>query len=241
MKGLPSNWKHTLKQCNMALARRELAEFLDMTNRTAEAQGQQAVFRTDFVAGWEKFVADSCYETAVAWLEGAQEYAPVIFEYFQGCCPGGHLYRSGIGTVTSFALGNYRLDMPQTSLGDLTELTEEEYEHFPRQVRGEAIYHAASVSFLGRRWDMMIGMVDGTLYKLGASVEMDNQRQAVELIQAAFNACEAQLGTPTEEKQGLFVWDNTDGNVILQTASIMSTVAINIYVTSSNMAGKSGC
>ena len=238
MKGLPSNWKWTLKQCNMALAKRELAEFFQMTNRSAEAQGQEAIFKTEFVAGWDKFVDNPCYKTAVAWLKGAPEFAPMIYEYFQGSCPGGHLYRSGIKTAMSFALGDYSLDMPPTSVGDLTELTDQEYQYFPRQLRGEAIYHAAPTNFLGHRWDMMIGIVDGEPYKLGASLELEDQRQAVELIQLAFKACEVQLGTPTEEKQGLFVWDTADGNVILQTASIMGTVAVNIYVTSSSIRGK---
>jgi hypothetical protein len=238
MMDIPSDWKHTLKHCNMALAKRELAEFFHITNRTAEAQGQQAVFKTEFVNGWNEFAGNPCYETAVAWFKNAPEYAPMIFEYFQGSCPGGHLYRIGIATVKSFELGGYSLEMHPSSLGNLTELTEGEYLHFPRQLRGEAIYHAPPTEFLGYRWDMMIGMVDGEIYKLGASVEVDDQEQAVELIQSVFKACEVQLGTPTQEEQGLFVWDTNDGNVILQTASVTGTVAINIYATSKDIRGK---
>jgi hypothetical protein len=238
MKDLPSDWKHTLKQCNMALAKRELAEFFQMTNRTAEAQGQQAIFKEEFVNGWNEFARNPCYETAVAWLENAPEYAPMIFEYFQGSCPGGHLYRIGIAAAKSFELGEYSLEMQPSSLGNLTELTEGEYLAFPRQLRGEAIYHAPPTEFLEYRWDMMIGMVDGEIYKLAASVELDDQQQAVELIQTAFKTCEVQLGTPTQEEQGLFMWDTNDGNVILQTASVTGTVAINIYVTSKIIRGK---
>lgn len=238
MKGLPLNWKRTLKQCDMPLAKRELAKFFQMANRTAETQGQQAVFKTEFVNGWNEFAGNPCYKTAVAWFKNAPEYAPMIFEYFQGSCPSGHLHRAGIKTAMSFSLCDYSLDMPLVSLGDLTELTEGEYIHFPRQLRGEAIYHAPNIDYLGHHWDIMIGMVDGEVYKLGASLEIEDQRQALEVIQAAFKACEFQLGTPTEEKQGLFVWDTTDGNVILQTASITGTVAINIYATSRNIRGK---
>jgi hypothetical protein len=238
---LPVGWKHTLKQCNMTLARRELAEFFQMANRTAEAQGQQAVFKTEFVNGWNEFADNPCYKTAAAWLENAPEAASMIFEYFQGSCPGGHLHRAGSKTAMSFSLGNYSLDMPLASLGDLTELTEEEYVHFPRQFRGEAIYHAQCANFVGHHWDMMIGMINKEVYKFGASLEINDQRQAVEVIQAAFKACEVQLGTPTEEKQGLFAWDTPDGNVILQTASIMGSVAVNIYATSRAVRGKPRC
>ena len=238
MKGLPSDWKRILKQCNMALARRKLAEFFQMTNRTAEAQGQQAVFKTEFVNGWNQFAANPCYKTAVAWFKKAPEAAPIIFKYFQGSCPGGHLYRAGIKTAMSFRLGEYCLEMSPSSLRNLTELSEEEYFHFPIQHSGEAIYHTSPAEFLGHHWDMMVGIVDGNIYKLGASVELDNQQQALELIQTALNACEVQLGTPTEEKTGLFVWDTTDGNVILQIASVMGVFAVNIYVTSGNIRGR---
>ena len=238
MKDLPSDWKHTLKQCNMALARRELVEFFQITNRTAEKQGQEAVFRTEFVNGWNEFARNPCYETAVAWLKNAPECGPMIFEYFEGSCPGGRLYRTGIVTAKSFELGGYSLEMQPASLRNLTELSESEYLAFPRQLRGEAIYHAPPTEFLGNRWEMMIGMVDGEIYKLAASVELDDQQQAVELIQTAFRACEVQLGTPTQEQQGLFVWDTTDGNVIVQTASIMGTVAVNIFAASKIIRGK---
>jgi len=238
MEGLPSNWKRTLKQCNMALAKRGLAEFFQITNRTAEAQGQQAYFKTEFVNGWNEFAANPCYSTVVTWFKKAPEYAPMIFDYFQGSCPGGHLYREGIMTATSFTLGEYSLDMSPASLGSLTELSEREYMHFPRQFRGESIYHAPPIDFLGHCWAMIIGIVDGNIYKLAASIQLDDQQHALDIIQLAFKTCEVQLGTPTEEKQGLFMWDTVDGNVILQTASIMGTVAVNIYATSSSIRGK---
>lgn len=238
MKDLPLNWKRTLKQCNMALARRELAEFFQMTDRDAEIQGKQAVFKTEFVDGWNDFAENPCYNTAVAWFKKAPDYAPMIFEYFRECCPGGRFHRIGIKTAMSFNLGDYSLDMPLASFGKLIELTEREYVHFPRQLPGEAIYHAPPTEFLGYRWDMMIGMVNEEVYKLGASLDIEDQWQAHDLIQSALKACEVQLGTPSEEKQGFFVWDTADGNVILQTASIMGTVAVNIYVTSRDIIRK---
>ncbi|MBL7187315.1 MAG: hypothetical protein ISS70_13420 [Phycisphaerae bacterium] len=235
MERLPSDWKHTLAQCNMALAKRELAGFFQMANRAAEEQGQQAVFPAEFVHGWNEFFADPSYETAVDWFEKAPELAPMVFEYFQGSCPGGHLYRVGIPTAVSFRIGDYSLELPLASFGSLSELTTSEYQHFPRQFHGEAIYHASRTEFLGHSWSIMVAVVNGSPYKLAASVEIDDPRVAMQLIQGAFEACEAQLGTSTEEKQGLFIWDRTDGNVILQTASVMGSVAINIYATSAGV------
>jgi hypothetical protein len=44
-----------------------------------------------------------------------------------------------------------------------------------------------------------------------------------------------QLGKPAEQKTGLFIWDTTDGNVILQTAETVEGLAINLFLTSSSV------
>jgi len=239
MKGIPSNWKITLKQCNFALAKRELSEFIQITNSAAEMQGHKACFNVEFVNGWYEFAENPCYKTAIAWFKKAPDYATMLFDYFEGACPGGKLYKVGFNTATSFCLGELSLEtFPYPSVC-LTELTEREYLHFPRQHRNEVIYHASPINFLEHRWDIMIGMIDGIPYKLGVSIELSDKEQAVKLIQVLFKNCEVQLGTPTDEKQGLFIWDTTDGNVILQTASVMGDVAINVFATSNKISGKS--
>jgi len=216
----------------MLLARRELTEFFQLVNRSAEIEGKQAVFKKKFVVGWDNFARNPCYKSAVAFIKGSPEYAPQIFEYFVGSCPGGQLYKTGIKTAMSFTLGDYSLDMSSAMLNNLIELTDQEYEYFPRQFIGEKIFHAPQTDFLDHSWGIMIGIVDGKPYKLSANLELDDQQKAMEIMQSAFKVCENQLGTPTEEKQCLFVWDTIDGNIILQIAHIMGTLAINIYVTS---------
>ncbi len=88
---LPEDWKSVLSRCNFALARREIGEFLHIANQEAASRGQEVYYRKEFVSGWIRFRDDPCYDTAVAFLENAPDYAMNMFGYFMECCPGGRL------------------------------------------------------------------------------------------------------------------------------------------------------
>lgn len=137
------------------------------------------------------------------------------------------------GLPSSFAIGGYRIDAPVPASKDLVELTPTEYKFFARAFKNERTYKAPSATFLGRLWNVMLGTVDGGVYKVAAFVELDDKTEAERLIGVAMRHCTSQLGKPTEEKPGFVTWDTRDGNVILQNASVMGTVSINVFVTAS--------
>jgi len=137
------------------------------------------------------------------------------------------------GLPPSFAIGRYRINAPASSWKDLVELTPGEYKFFARVFKNERTYEAPPATFLGRPWKVMLGTVDGRIYKVAAFVEFDDKPEAERVTSAAMHYCTSQLGKPAEEKPGLVTWDTRDGNVILQTASIMGTVTVNVFVTSS--------
>jgi hypothetical protein len=87
--GLPENWKELIKTCNFTLARKELAGFFEIANRQAEQEGKAVYYRNEFVRGWEAFANRPCYETAVAFIEGASDYGELVWSYLIECCPGG--------------------------------------------------------------------------------------------------------------------------------------------------------
>jgi hypothetical protein len=89
MKELPDNWQEILGSCNFELAKKELQGFFDFATRAAEREGQQVVYRVEFVRGWQVFAAHPCFETATEFIEGAPDYAGLIWPYFVECCPGG--------------------------------------------------------------------------------------------------------------------------------------------------------
>jgi hypothetical protein len=115
----------------------------------------------------------------------------------------------------------------------LVELTADEYKSFAPVFKNEKTYKAPPTSFLGRSWNVMLGTVAGRIWKVAAFIELDNINESQALIDVATRYCISHLGKPTEEQPGLITWDTRDGNVILQTASVMGTVAINLFVTSS--------
>jgi hypothetical protein len=86
---LPENWREKLGACNFQLAKRELQTFFDFATRQVERQGEQVVYRVEFVRGWQVFAERPCFETAVAFIDGAPDYADLIWAYFVDCCPGG--------------------------------------------------------------------------------------------------------------------------------------------------------
>ena len=231
MDTLPTNWKEVISRCNFFLAQREIAEFFRMMNKEAKERGGDYIYKNEFVNGWKRFSDSPCYETAVQFLEQSHEYASFIFGYFEGCCRGGKCYRTGFMTAIRFRLGSYHLGMPLKEIDGLRELSKEEYNIFGRDSLQESIYHANPTEFVGRHWDITVGATEGHLYQIAANLEIDAQDKSRELTDNVFKHCEFQLGTPSEEKPGLFVWDTNDGSVIFQFAIIVDTFAASLLIS----------
>ena len=209
-----SNHKEILDRCNFRLAARETARFLEISDKMAKSQRGHYLYKNEFIADWEKFAANPCYETASQFLEGAPEYQSVVLDYFAGCCPGGKFHRRGFCSAAEFPLGDYRLDMRLQDVKDLRELTKQEYEVFGRESLQEVIYHADPTEFLGRIWAMEIGTIEGKIYQLGASLAFDAknaEKEMTQLTRGVYEFCEPLLGTPTEETQGYFILNMKPG------------------------------
>jgi hypothetical protein len=232
MNDQPSNWKATLARCNFHLTAREIARFLRTSNEIAKAQGGQVIYKNEFASGWEKFADKPCYETAKQFLDGAPEYTSLIIVFFEGCCPDGKFYRRGVRTAVEFPLGNYRLDMLLQEVSGLRELTKQEYAVFGRASLQEVIYHATPVEFVGHSWNMMVGTIEGKIYRLAASLAFSGEEETTRFIENVYEKCEFFLGTPTEEERGCFIWDTETGKVIFQYAVIQetNTFAANLFV-----------
>jgi len=132
----------------------------------------------------------------------------------------------------SFPIEGYALNMMLREALPLQELSSAEYDVMSRQFVGEKIYHACPVEFLGRTWDLTLGAVSGTVYKIALFLEVWNKTEADEAAVGALTFCCEQLGKPAEQRIGLFVWDTTDGNVILQTVEAQGEFAVNLFLTS---------
>ena len=156
---------------------------------------------------------------------------------------------------SAFAIGDYRIDTQLSVSQELVELTEYEYKFFTPMFKNEKIYKAPPTVFLGRPWNIMLGTVNGRIYKVAAFVELDNIAEANHLTDEVMRYCISRLGKPMEEHSGHIIrdardgniiavlpqvfeqpkhilWDTRDGNVILQTGTVMGTAGINLFVTS---------
>jgi len=136
----------------------------------------------------------------------------------------------------SFPIGGYTLNMTLPDAPPLREFSPAEYQALGTiEFVGGKIYHAPNVEFVGRRWKVNLGSVHGKLYKIALFLQLAHKPQASEAAYAAMTFCNEQLGKPTQQQTGLFVWDTTDGNVIVQTAAVLDEFAVNLFLTASSV------
>jgi hypothetical protein len=136
------------------------------------------------------------------------------------------------GLKPSFSIGTYALDMALIEEPPLREFSAAEYEVMARRFEGERIYHAPEVEFIGRPWNLNLGVVQGKLWKIALFLEMGDGNEANVAALVALAFCGAELGKPAKQRTGLYVWDTSDGNVILQTAEVYGSFAVNLFLTS---------
>jgi hypothetical protein len=80
----------------------------------------------------------------------------------------------------SFTVGDYSLNMMLVETPALLEFSAAEYQTMGRQFVGERIYHAPDIEFIGKRWKLNLGAVNGKLYKIAPFLELRNKNDANE-------------------------------------------------------------
>jgi hypothetical protein len=116
-----------------------------------------------------------------------------------------------------FSTGPYTLGADIGSLQGLVELTSLEYLAMPKEFPGERIFKGPPVDFLGHRWEIWIGSIEGCVYKILAETTPNDPMEALTML----TYCEATLGKPTKQKQHVrinwttTIWSMEEGNVVL--------------------------
>ncbi len=132
----------------------------------------------------------------------------------------------------SFPVGQYKLDASVEGMTGLIEFSTAEYAIMGRQFEDERNYNAPAVMFLGRQWKLQLGTVHGKIYKIAPYILLKEKKEANVVAMDTLRFCTEKLGKPSEQKTGLFVWDTSDGNVVLQTAETAEGLAVNLFLTS---------
>ncbi len=141
--------------------------------------------------------------------------------------------RPSISILNSFDFGKFKLDEKLDDLTGLVEFSPEKYALMIRRFKGEKNYEASPINFFGRPWQLMLSTVHGQICKIAVNISLSNELEATPIATEALQFCKERLGSPTEQKTGLFVWDTKDGNVVLQTTEGAEGFLIAIYLTSS--------
>jgi|HubBroStandDraft_1064217.scaffolds.fasta_scaffold45550_4 hypothetical protein len=135
----------------------------------------------------------------------------------------------------SLPIAGYRLDMPAEHVSGLAEFSQAEYAIYGRRFAGEKNYNAPSIDFLERKWKVALGTVGGKVYKIAFFFESERKNTAIEVSIDVMQYCQQRLGKPSEQKETIYIWDATDGNVVLQLGKVGSTYQINLFETSGSV------
>jgi hypothetical protein len=73
-------------------------------------------------------------------------------------------------------------------------------------------------------WNVHFQSVQGRNTRITLYVVLTDQKEANQTKMQALNYCRATLGQPAEEKNGSYVWDAADGNVVLQSWATLAAV-----------------
>jgi len=135
----------------------------------------------------------------------------------------------------SLAVGQYRLDTSIEGVTGLTEFSAAEYAIVEREFKGEKDYNAPPVMFLGREWKLQVGTVHGKTYKIAPYLLLGDKAEANAAAMDTLRYCTEKLGKPSEQETGLFIWDTSDGNVILQTGETAEGFSVSLFLTSGSV------
>jgi len=141
-------------------------------------------------------------------------------------------HTKGPPTHASFPVGIYKLNDSIDALTGLVEFSPAEYETMRRQFVGEENYNAPPVIFLGRTWKLMLQTANGQICKIAPYIVVTAKQEATQLAMETLQFCNEQLGKSAEQQTGLFVWDTTDGNVVLQTGETDKGFCVSLFLTS---------
>ena len=140
--------------------------------------------------------------------------------------------KRAVSPTALFSVGPYSLDASIAGVEGLVEWSTAEYNNFGRQYRGEKNYHAPPVTFQGRQWKLIIGTVNGKIYKLVPHEEFTDKAVGNAVAADAVSFYREGLGEPAKPRPGLFIWDKPEANVIVQTAEARDGMGVQVFLTS---------
>jgi hypothetical protein len=136
-------------------------------------------------------------------------------------------------------IGPYRLDMNTAEAAKLVELTPAEKKalNVTVEFKNERIYHAPPAGFAGASWEIVLGAVDGRVYKVSALLVLENREQRDRMWRNLDGLLRTPLGTPATAVATIITWDTEDGNVVMNRADTGAAYAVVLTLTSRAVTG----
>jgi len=137
-------------------------------------------------------------------------------------------------------IGSYFLTQEIDSAQGLTEFSEEEYfmaENFgmKRILEDEKMYNGVSVKFASIPWETTtIGSIKGKIYKICFQLNSTSKKSAKEVLNTVVKFINKEIGRYNEHTflSDKYIWDTTEGNIILYRMSKFNIHSVNIFFTS---------
>ena len=131
-------------------------------------------------------------------------------------------------------IGPYRLDMNLGDASKLVELTPAEKKALNPAIefKGERIYNAPPANFASTNWEIVLGAVESSVYKVSALVVLDNRERRDTMWRNLNDLLRTPLGSPASAEANIVLWDTEDGNVIMSRGDVGGAYAIVLTLTS---------
>jgi hypothetical protein len=130
-------------------------------------------------------------------------------------------------------IGGYFLGQQVGHDPELTEISAQEYAVLPKTFMAEQILKAPDATFLGLRWSLLLGTIDGRIYKLSAQFVAASDDEADAAFTKAAHFCEVRFGASSKSiaEFGSF-WKTTFGNVVVDRQHGYGMHCVNFHCTS---------
>ncbi len=128
------------------------------------------------------------------------------------------------------SIGPYSLDMKIDGIDGLAEISavEKTALNLIMDFKNSRIFHAPHAHFAGLTWEILLGSVDGNVYKVSALIEFDSGETRNIAWQNVLGVLQNQLGVPETVEANILAWDTSDGNTILNRSDSNDAIVITL-------------
>lgn len=137
-------------------------------------------------------------------------------------------------------IGNYYLTQDIKTANGLKEFSDEEYlaseqVGMSRTLEDEKMFNGFVTNFASVPWEStMIGSTKGKIYKIALQIMCTDKQKAKQVLNSTAGFINIEIGKYNEHSffSNRYIWDTSEGNIILNRMSRYNIHAVNLIFTS---------